>query len=57
MEWAIYEFLPTVQPSLANPALLAMDCVSFYKSPELLQLLRENYVIVVIIPPGCTSLL
>lgn len=55
LEWAMEEFIPTVKPSLREPALLAMDCVGFHKSPELLEYLRTNHVSTSMVPPGCTS--
>lgn len=57
LDWAVKEFLPIIQPTADNPALLAMDCASFHKTPALLELLRTNHVVTAMVPPGCTGIL
>jgi DDE superfamily endonuclease len=55
MEWITKEPIPIMKPTEIDPVLLAMDCVSFHKTPEVTP--KANHVQVVMVPPGCTGIL
>lgn len=57
LQWIQEELLEIMKPTAIDPVLLAMDCVSFHKTPEVLETLKENHCQVVMIPPGCTGIL
>lgn len=40
-----------------NPLLLALDCAAFHKTASILEKLKANHVVTVMIPPGCTGIL
>ena len=46
-----------MKPTAIDSVLLAIDCVSFHKTPEVLETLKEYHCQVVMIPPGCTGIL
>ena len=46
-----------MKPSEADLVLLAMDCVSFHKTGEVLETLKQNWCQVIMVPPGCTGIL
>lgn len=57
LQWIVEELIPIMKPSEADPVLLAMDCVSFHKTGEVLETLKQNWCQVVMVPPGCTGIL
>jgi hypothetical protein len=57
LEWITKELIPIMKPMEIDPVLLAMDCVSFHKTPEVLETLKVNHVQIVMVPSGCTGIL
>ena len=57
LEWITQELIPIMKPTEIDPVLLAIDCVSFHKTPGVLETLKANHGQVVMVPPGCTGIL
>lgn len=57
LEWVQRELLEIMKPTAIDPLLLAMDCVSFHKTPDVPETLKQNHCQVAMIPPGCTGIL
>ena len=57
LQWITDELIPIMKPTAIDPVLVAMDCVSFHKTPEVLETLKSNHCQVVMVPPGCTGIL
>jgi hypothetical protein len=57
LEWFDTELIPKLQPTAQDEVLLALDAAAFHKTPAILQKLRDNHIILALVPPGCTGLL
>ena len=57
LQWITDELIPIMKPTAIDPVLVAMDCVSFHKTPEVLETFKSNHCQVVMVPPGCTGIL
>ena len=51
------QLIPLTGVTTENSLLLALDCAAFHKTASILEKLKANNVVTVMIPPGCTSIL
>ena len=56
-QWIESELIPALKPTAQKEVLLALDAAAFHKTPGILQKLRDNYIILALVPPGCTEIL